>query len=69
MPANVPQFFQAEEPIVSGRQSENVQDGSSAKRGLASVGWAGGQCCDESRRDFFYRMSLYGRQITARIDF
>ena len=41
MPPNVRRFFQAEEPIVSGRQSESAQDRLERQVRASFVGWCG----------------------------
>ena len=42
MPATVRKFFQAEEPLVSGRQSESVQDRLEREARASFGGWSGG---------------------------
>ena len=42
MPANVRKFFEAEEPIVSPRQSESAQDRLEREARASFGGWAGG---------------------------
>jgi hypothetical protein len=41
MPANVRRFFQAEEPIVSPRQSESAQDRLEREARVSFGGWCG----------------------------